>query len=373
MPLTTYPGGKGLLYQRFISLIPPHRVYIAAFAGFDAIARMKRAARENILIDMDAEALEALRSAIVGNGAAAASSFITSGAPIVENGGIAISGDVDRPVENGEVFRKASSGVAGPTGTHRYKQRGLPVDSAKNDDDNRYPSPDTASVDALARTDGASASPEVTMGAPLVTNGDGRPSPELARLPGRPTPEMTMLASSAGNGEATRWHFLNTDALAWLAACDWRGDEFLYADPPYVRSTRKQARALYRHEMTDADHERLLLILVRLPCPVMVSGYYSAMYAEALTGWHVTTFETTTRGGSPATEWVWMNYAPPLALHDYRYLGDGFRERERIKRKKRRWVEKLRKMGILEKQAILAAIEEMETETNNSDDRSDNP
>lgn len=162
-------------------------------------------------------------------------------------------------------------------------------------------------------------------------------------------------------GEATRlaaWQFLNTDALAWLAAYDWRGDEFVYADPPYLMETRKQQRRLYRYEMSRADHERLLAILLWLPCPVMVSGYHSRLYADYLSAWHTATFETTTRGGSPATEWVWMNYPEPVALHDYRYLGDGFRERERIKRKKRRWVEKLRRMDTLEKQAILAAIEE---------------
>jgi hypothetical protein len=124
--------------------------------------------------------------------------------------------------------------------------------------------------------------------------------------------------------------------------------------------TRKQKRNLYRYEMSRADHERLLSILLWLPCKVMVSGYWSRLYADYLSSWHTATFEATTRGGSPATEWVWMNYPPPVALHDYRYLGDGFRERERIKRKKKRWVEKLRRMDILEKQAILAAITEMD-------------
>lgn len=256
----TYPGGKGNLYQRLISLIPPHRVYVEPFAGGGAVARMKRPARVNIAIDADTEALAALRSIIVRNGV---------GCP----GGLAKDGDTagGRIAKNGERGRR-----------HR---RG---------------------------------------------------------------------------GEAARWQFLNTDALAWLAAYDWRGDEFVYADPPYLRYTRKQARALYRHEMTNGQHRQLLSVLTGLPCPVMISGYHSEMYAQALAGWHVQTFDVLTRGGSPATEYVWMNYPAPVALHDYRYLGDGFRERERIKRKKRRWVEKLRNMPILEKQAILAAIAEME-------------
>jgi len=44
-----------------------------------------------------------------------------------------------------------------------------------------------------------------------------------------------------------------------------------------------------------------------------------------------------------------------VELHDYRYLGRGFRERERIKRKKQRWMERLVRMPRLERCAILAA------------------
>jgi hypothetical protein len=37
-------------------------------------------------------------------------------------------------------------------------------------------------------------------------------------------------------------------------------------------------------------------------------------------------------------------------------LGEDFRQRERIKRKKQRWLNRLRTMPILERQALLAAI-----------------
>jgi hypothetical protein len=53
-----------------------------------------------------------------------------------------------------------------------------------------------------------------------------------------------------------------------------------------------------------------------------------------------------------------MNFPASAALHDYKFLGEGFRERERIKRKKQRWVARLRKMPELERRALLAAIEE---------------
>jgi hypothetical protein len=59
-----------------------------------------------------------------------------------------------------------------------------------------------------------------------------------------------------------------------------------------------------------------------------------------------------------ATEWLWFNYPQPKALHDYRYLGEDFRERERIKRKRRRWVRRLKIMPTLERYALLSAIQE---------------
>ena len=47
-----------------------------------------------------------------------------------------------------------------------------------------------------------------------------------------------------------------------------------------------------------------------------------------------------------------------VALHDYRHLGAGFRERERIKRKKQRWTARLHRLPVLERQALLAAIDD---------------
>lgn len=126
--------------------------------------------------------------------------------------------------------------------------------------------------------------------------------------------------------------------------------------------TRSAPRPIYEHEMSRQDHERLLRLIVRLPCMVMISGYWSDLYAEALAGWRTVNFQAQTRGGTTATEWLWMNYPEPKRLHDYRYLGDDFRERERIKKKKRRWVAKLRKMPRLERYAILSAIEEFEAD-----------
>ena len=117
--------------------------------------------------------------------------------------------------------------------------------------------------------------------------------------------------------------------------------------PSYgLHETRSKIK-LYRHEMSTADHVRLLDILKTLPCMVMISGYYSDLYAKTLQGWHTNTFQAMTRAGRTATEYLWFNFQEPIALHDYRYLGENYRERERIKRKKQRWVTRLETMPYL--------------------------
>jgi DNA adenine methylase len=145
-----------------------------------------------------------------------------------------------------------------------------------------------------------------------------------------------------------------SDALAFLQSYPFTGAELVYCDPPYVLSTRTGKQ--YRYEMTDNQHKVLLTILKTLPCKVMLSGYWTPLYANALNNWISITYDAMTRGGHTATEWLWYNYPEPIALHDYRYLGEDFRERELIKRKKQRWVNRLHVMPILERRALLAAI-----------------
>ncbi|HKX30607.1 MAG TPA: DNA adenine methylase [Blastocatellia bacterium] len=147
-----------------------------------------------------------------------------------------------------------------------------------------------------------------------------------------------------------------TDAIEFLSRYQWQGNEVVYADPPYVRSTRSYQRDLYRFEMDDGDHARLLDVLKLLPIPVLISGYWSSLYAEALAGWRALTFNAVKRSGEVAEEWLWCNFPEPVELHDYRYLGEDFRQRERIKRKTERWRRRLDRMPLLERRALMLAI-----------------
>jgi hypothetical protein len=295
--MSYYPGAKGSdgVFQRLISLMPPHRTYIEACLGTGIILRTKRPAAVNIGLDLDP-----------------ASPYLAS-----LPGGIAASAETSR----------------------------LPGHSEPG---------------ALVRSDDARGTPKLTSPA------------EIRRWVDRLSPDATSRAREASSvktgdtagGIATpgvgissfpKFGFAVCDAITFLACYPWKGDELVYADPPYLRSTRRSPLPLYRFEFTTEDHKRLVAVLKKVPAMVMISGYWSDLYAKLLKGWSTTSFTAMTRRG-PATEWVWCNFEPPTRLHDYRFLGRDFRERERIGRKIKRWAGKLKGLPVLERQAILAAL-----------------
>ena len=57
-----------------------------------------------------------------------------------------------------------------------------------------------------------------------------------------------------------------------------------------------------------------------------------------------------------------MNYPAPLRLHDYRYLGDNYRQRELLKKKVQRGRERLKSLPLLEQQLLLHAMQSMAQE-----------
>lgn len=83
-------------------------------------------------------------------------------------------------------------------------------------------------------------------------------------------------------------------------------DVFIYADPPYLHGTRKNY--LYKHEMSDAEHQELLEILVGHPGKILLSGYDNDMYNSMLPGWNKVWKDTRAEGGQKRTEILWMNY-----------------------------------------------------------------
>lgn len=92
-------------------------------------------------------------------------------------------------------------------------------------------------------------------------------------------------------------------------------DVLVYADPPYLLSTRKQRQ--YMVEMgTDEQHTELLKTLLDHPGPVMLSGYDNTLYNDMLTGWTKLQRAAQCEKGLKRLETLWLNYEPQMGLWD---------------------------------------------------------
>lgn len=90
-------------------------------------------------------------------------------------------------------------------------------------------------------------------------------------------------------------------------------DVLIYADPPYVVSTRKGKQ--YVVDMVeDRQHIELLEALKEHPGPVILSGYENELYEKHLQGWVKLHKKAMAEGGAARTETVWLNYEPQISM-----------------------------------------------------------
>lgn len=100
-------------------------------------------------------------------------------------------------------------------------------------------------------------------------------------------------------------------------------DSLHYVDPPYLPETRRRnARrpdngGMYRHEMWEPEHRELLAFLLELKGMVVLSGYPSDLYDEALAGWRRIERASHADGARDRIEVLWVN---PAAIDR---LGEG--------------------------------------------------
>jgi DNA adenine methylase len=141
-----------------------------------------------------------------------------------------------------------------------------------------------------------------------------------------------------------------TTAEDFLRTYDFRGDELLYVDPPYFPTTRRRAR-VYRHDYAAQDHEQLVEVLGGLPCKIILSGYANPFYERALSHWRTHSFEAKTHT-EVRVETLWFNFERPPVLHDSRYLGDDFRQRQVNRRRMLRLQDRVARLAPAERAAF---------------------
>lgn len=161
--------------------------------------------------------------------------------------------------------------------------------------------------------------------------------------------------SASGSRDATS-QVLAAQSSGTRATLETVAEAFIFADPPYVMSERSGGR-IYECELSDEDHQRFLGTVTQLDATryrMMICGYNCELYSP-LDRWFSIDHRVPTRGGLQ-DERIWMNYQKPVELHDYQYIGDSRRIRERIRRRQKNWREQLKRMSEQERLAMLEVL-----------------
>ncbi len=148
------------------------------------------------------------------------------------------------------------------------------------------------------------------------------------------------------------------DYVDLIAAYDYSynpAKTVFYFDPPYLMQTRSHKKNIYRYDWTDKDHCLFLsrVLIVKSNC--MISHYPCPLYDETLKDWRKINYQSMTRAGV-RTEALYMNYPLPVLLQDYKNVGENFTDRQRIKRKVTRLIDRLNREKDIERSAILTSI-----------------
>lgn len=228
-PIIKYPGSKWRLADWIISLMPPHKSYLEPFFGSGAVFFKKPPSRIETINDLDGEIVNLFR--------------------VVREQPEALERMVALTPYSREEYDQA---------WERFKAGGVadPVEQARL---------------TLVRYWQTHGSCSVYKGG-WKNDRAGRERAYAAqywvRLPAWIAGAVDRLK------DAQIEHAPAVDVIRRFA----HPDVLIYADPPYVLSTRKQPQ--YNVEMgSDAQHEELLAALLAHPGPVMLSGYDNELYA----------------------------------------------------------------------------------------------
>lgn len=258
-PLLRWHGGKWNLAPWILEHLPPHRVYVEPFGGAASVLIRKRRSYAEVYNDLDGEVVNLFR-VLRGGETAARLLEVVALTPFARAEFDLAYEPAEEPVERARRLIARSFMGFGSNGHER--RTGFRSNSSR--------SGTTPARDWLNYPTALAAIVERLQGV-VVENRDAR----------------TVMAAHDGP------------------------DTLHYVDPPYVFGTR-DAGADYAHELTDDQHADLLAFLQTLRGKVVLSGYPSQLYDEALPGWRRVEREALADGARPRVEVLWINPAADL-------------------------------------------------------------
>lgn len=132
---------------------------------------------------------------------------------------------------------------------------------------------------------------------------------------------------------------------------------FIFIDPPYLHATRKNNK-LYKYELTDAQHIKLLQKVLEQTCYVAIIHPACELYDTMLKDWRSIDIEIRYHKKT-SKERLYMNYDTPTELKDYQYLGNDSWERQRIKKRVLQYIQKFKKIPKQERNYILNELNQL--------------
>lgn len=263
-PLLRWHGGKWLQAPHIIAHFPPHRVYVEPFGGAWSVGLRKPRTYAEVWNDLDGELVNLFR--------------------VLRS---------DRAQELPELLRMTP--FARDEFYEAYELAEDPVERARR-----------LIVRAFMGHGSDGASGQYRTGFRANSNRSGStPAVDWINLPD--SLELTIVRLRGVVIE-------NRPALQVMMTHDGI-DTLHYVDPPYLHETRARTHrradngGVYRHELTDEQHEELLAQLCRLRGMVVLSGYPSEIYDQALQGWTRIDRAALADGALPRTECLWLNPA----------------------------------------------------------------
>ena len=261
-PLIRYHGGKYRLSSWIISHFPTHETYVEPFGGGASVLLAKEPSRCEVYNDLDDDVVNLFR--VLRNPSQAAQ----------------LSDAVEMtPYSRTEFF-------------DAYVPTDEPVERARR---------------LIIRAQFGFGSAGATKGCTGFRLDTARTGSDIVTIWNR-YPQIIQQAAERFKGVLVE----NRDALQIIKDHN-RPDTLFFVDPPYVHDTRKTGGKAYRHEMTNAQHEELLTLLLASKAKVILCGYQHPIYDDMLSGWRRVTRQARASGavgGVLRTEVLWMNYQP---------------------------------------------------------------